>query len=172
MQFSDKEENYRLILIFGPPLRTINRGKDLAEWKNGATFVPGKLAEWSIAAVLKTVEPQGSGGSNPSLSAKKKKRVANRICNPFCIWAGLNIFGTGSNTKRNAAGPPFLGLAGTPPAGHGKTSGTKPSGGVQRSQFLNQGIPGITERRRRNSAILNSRSWPRSLPHWGARAFV
>ena len=69
MQFSDKEENYRLILIFGPPLRTINRGKDLAEWKNGATFVPGKLAEWSIAAVLKTVEPQGSGGSNPSLSA-------------------------------------------------------------------------------------------------------
>jgi hypothetical protein len=43
---------------------------------------------------------------------------------------------------------------------------------VQRSQFLNQGIPGITERRRRNSAILNSRSWPRSLPHWGARAFV
>lgn len=69
MQFSDKEENYRLILIFGPPLRTINRGKDLAEWKNGATFVPGKLAEWSIAAVLKTVELRGSGGSNPSLSA-------------------------------------------------------------------------------------------------------
>lgn len=27
------------------------------------------MAEWSIAAVLKTVEPQGSGGSNPSLSA-------------------------------------------------------------------------------------------------------
>ena len=111
-------------------------------------------------------------GSFSSLSAKKKKRVANRICNPFCIWAGLNIFGTGSNTKRNAAGPPFLGLAGTPPAGQRKTSGTKPSGGVQRSQFLNQGIPGITERRRRNSAILNSRAWPRSLPHWGARAFV
>jgi len=59
-----------------------------------------------------------------------------------------------------------------PPAGQGKTSGTKPSGGVQRSQFLNQGIPGITERRRRNSSILNSRAWPRTLPHWGARAFV
>jgi hypothetical protein len=29
------------------------------------------LAEWSIAAVLKTVELQGSGGSNPSLSAAK-----------------------------------------------------------------------------------------------------
>jgi hypothetical protein len=27
------------------------------------------VAEWSIAAVLKTAEPQGSGGSNPSLSA-------------------------------------------------------------------------------------------------------
>ena len=30
------------------------------------------MAEWSIAAVLKTVELRGSGGSNPSLSAKKK----------------------------------------------------------------------------------------------------
>ena len=29
----------------------------------------GEMAEWSIAAVLKTVELQGSGGSNPSLSA-------------------------------------------------------------------------------------------------------
>ena len=33
------------------------------------TFVPGEVAEWSIAAVLKTVELHGSGGSNPSLSA-------------------------------------------------------------------------------------------------------
>lgn len=29
----------------------------------------GGMAEWSIAAVLKTVEPKGSGGSNPSPSA-------------------------------------------------------------------------------------------------------
>ena len=28
------------------------------------------MAEWSIAAVLKTVELRGSGGSNPSLSAR------------------------------------------------------------------------------------------------------
>ncbi len=34
------------------------------------TFVPGEMAEWSIAAVLKTVELRGSGGSNPSLSAR------------------------------------------------------------------------------------------------------
>ncbi len=27
------------------------------------------MAEWSIAAVLKTVEVRASGGSNPSLSA-------------------------------------------------------------------------------------------------------
>ena len=31
----------------------------------------GELAEWSNAAVLKTVEPKGSGGSNPSPSATK-----------------------------------------------------------------------------------------------------
>ena len=28
------------------------------------------MAEWSIAAVLKTVEVKASGGSNPSLCAK------------------------------------------------------------------------------------------------------
>ncbi len=32
----------------------------------------GELAEWSNAAVLKTVVPQGTGGSNPSFSATKK----------------------------------------------------------------------------------------------------
>ena len=31
----------------------------------------GEMAEGSIAAVLKTVEVRASGGSNPSLSAKK-----------------------------------------------------------------------------------------------------
>ncbi len=36
----------------------------------------GEVAEWSIAAVLKTVELRGSGGSNPSLSAKKKRYIA------------------------------------------------------------------------------------------------
>ena len=35
-------------------------------------FVSGEVAEWSKAAVLKTVDPQGSGGSNPSLSARSK----------------------------------------------------------------------------------------------------
>ena len=34
--------------------------------------MPGEMAEWSIAAVLKTVELRGSGGSNPSLSATKR----------------------------------------------------------------------------------------------------
>lgn len=37
------------------------------------------------------------------------------------------------------------------------------------SQSRNPGDHGATAR---NSAILNSRAWPRSLPHWGARAFV
>ena len=31
----------------------------------------GEVAEWSIAAVLKTVVLRGTGGSNPSLSARK-----------------------------------------------------------------------------------------------------
>ena len=34
-----------------------------------AHFRSGEVAERSKAAVLKTADPQGSGGSNPSLSA-------------------------------------------------------------------------------------------------------
>lgn len=52
------------------------RGASLraGHWKisaNAASPIPshGRVAEWSIAAVLKTAEPQGSGGSNPSPSA-------------------------------------------------------------------------------------------------------
>ncbi len=38
------------------------------------------MAEWSIAAVLKTVEGHTSGGSNPSLSANiKYKSAVNQI---------------------------------------------------------------------------------------------
>lgn len=36
----------------------------------------GEMAEWSIAAVLKTVELRGSGGSNPSLSAESLRQKA------------------------------------------------------------------------------------------------
>ena len=69
-----------------------NRGKDLAEWKNRATFVPGKMAEWSIAAVLKTVELQGSGGSNPSLSAEcMKNRQQEGLSQPLLSYSGVGV---------------------------------------------------------------------------------
>ena len=53
----------------------ITRRKDLAESKIRYTFALGEMAEWSIAAVLKTVELRGSGGSNPSLSAERKNEA-------------------------------------------------------------------------------------------------
>ena len=40
--------------------------------EKNTTFAPGEMAEWSIAAVLKTVEGNTSGGSNPSFSASLK----------------------------------------------------------------------------------------------------
>ena len=57
-------------------------GKMLADSKISRTFASllktstpkksfGEMAEWSIAAVLKTVVLRGTGGSNPSLSAVK-----------------------------------------------------------------------------------------------------
>ena len=38
----------------------------------------GEVAEWSIAAVLKTVVLRGTGGSNPSLSARPRSKKVSR----------------------------------------------------------------------------------------------
>ncbi len=45
------------------------------------------MAEWSNAAVLKTVVPQGTGGSNPSFSARTKQK-------PFAKADGFLFSGT------------------------------------------------------------------------------
>ena len=45
----------------------------------------GEMAEWSIAAVLKTVEVQASGGSNPSLSAIKGVNQLSTWFAPYFI---------------------------------------------------------------------------------------
>ena len=43
------------------------------------------MAEWSIAAVLKTVVLRGTGGSNPSLSAANNlQEVEFQPCRFFC----------------------------------------------------------------------------------------
>ena len=49
------------------------------------------MAEWSIAAVLKTVELRGSGGSNPSLSAKKERSSIKELLFFFEKAQGLLI---------------------------------------------------------------------------------
>ena len=53
----------------GPPLETNTIDILLVHYMDIKTRI-GELAEWSKAAVLKTVEGYTSGGSNPSLSAK------------------------------------------------------------------------------------------------------
>ena len=47
------------------------------------------MAEWSIAAVLKTVELRGSGGSNPSLSATKKLDNATVFYSVAFLFCGV-----------------------------------------------------------------------------------
>ena len=37
------------------------------------------MVEWSITTVLKTVVPRGTGGSNPSLSARVKLKKNNLL---------------------------------------------------------------------------------------------
>ena len=48
----------------------------------------GEMAEWSIAAVLKTVELRGSGGSNPSLSAKRLQSDCKMVVTEAFIIRG------------------------------------------------------------------------------------
>ena len=48
--------------------------------KKGCIFTPtGEMAEWSTAAVLKTVEGHTSGGSNPSFSAKRSQVLLHLV---------------------------------------------------------------------------------------------
>ena len=49
------------------------------------------MAEWSIAAVLKTVEVRASGGSNPSLSAIKDVNQAVARFAPFFYTQELMV---------------------------------------------------------------------------------
>ena len=51
----------------------------------------GEMAEWSIAAVLKTVEGHTSGGSNPSLSAIKGVNQAFARFTPFIIPKNVKL---------------------------------------------------------------------------------
>ena len=43
------------------------------------------MAEWSIAAVLKTVVLRGTGGSNPSLSARKRQVKYSNLFEGFYL---------------------------------------------------------------------------------------
>ena len=64
--FADK----KIILTFAPPLRKTILKRNF-----------GEVAEWSIAAVLKTVVPRGTRGSNPCLSAinAENQQIAKQI---------------------------------------------------------------------------------------------
>ena len=56
----------------------------------------GEMAEWSIAAVLKTVELKGSWGSNPCLSAinAENQQIAKQTPNftPKNVKLGVFVF--------------------------------------------------------------------------------
>ena len=56
-----------MVYFFAIPLHHQTRRDHILVKKNKF----GEVAEWSIAPVLKTDVPRGTGGSNPSLSAAK-----------------------------------------------------------------------------------------------------
>ena len=58
-----------------------------AQTENESRDEFGRMAEWSNAAVLKTVDLHGSGGSNPSSSAKNSTHFG--CC--FCYRRGIRF---------------------------------------------------------------------------------
>ena len=58
----------------------------------------GEVAEWSNAAVLKTVEGHTSGGSNPSFSAKRFPNIFIRFFYYKPYKGFKNIFLMSTNT--------------------------------------------------------------------------
>lgn len=70
-----KNVKYRNLFAF--PSSICSKSSNFATaFRNEADTPHGEMVEWSITTVLKTVVPRGTGGSNPSLSAKD----ANHFC--------------------------------------------------------------------------------------------
>ena len=69
----------------------------------------GELAEWSNAAVLKTVDLNGSGGSNPSLSAKHNEKSRQVYLNAIffiCVLQRPAAGGEGCAKERSSCANP------------------------------------------------------------------
>ena len=60
-------QKYLVVKIYSATFAPLNERRPLSF----SAKTLGKVAEWSIAPVLKTDVPKGTGGSNPSLSARK-----------------------------------------------------------------------------------------------------
>ncbi len=61
------------------PLKVEKKNKkEACRSKKNITFAPGEMAERSNAAVLKTVDCNRSGGSNPSFSAFARRSELRR----------------------------------------------------------------------------------------------
>ena len=81
-------------LVFSKNMRTFAIHFTKKDEAGEIKFDFGEMAEWSNAAVLKTVDLNGSGGSNPSLSAEK---WLTGICKPlflFNIPKNIPFFGS------------------------------------------------------------------------------
>jgi hypothetical protein len=73
--YAENTMHYLMLLILfkmGIDILKKNSKKTFGYIKKGFIFASaiGEMAEWSNAAVLKTVEGHTSGGSNPSFSAE------------------------------------------------------------------------------------------------------
>ena len=64
-------QKYLVVKIYSTTFAPLNERRPLSF----SAKTLGKVAEWSIAPVLKTDVLRGTGGSNPSLSAKERENI-------------------------------------------------------------------------------------------------
>ena len=73
----------------GPGFEPLRAYKE-RDWDNiKIPFILGGMVEWSITTVLKTVVLRGTGGSNPSPSAKKESQTWLFLCVYSLSWSSV-----------------------------------------------------------------------------------
>ena len=83
-RFAKKVEKYLQNKKNVVPLQSLTKGNGYQWILSGENNI-GELAEWSNAAVLKTVDLNGSGGSNPSLSAEHNEKSRQACLNAIFL---------------------------------------------------------------------------------------
>ena len=82
-------QDYKIFYICNPKIKAAS-----------LFYFPGEMAEWSNAVVLKTIEGHTSGGSNPSLSARRSQEIPETVFYFVSMNKKTLVLGASPNPNR------------------------------------------------------------------------